>query len=150
MQASHALLVYSHWLINVGFIVSLLFAPLNSLWWPWWQQAWGWNIVSLEACIAGDLLSSFLFVDFHVALESLQWVTITSLTLTIAIIIWRTAMIWRTQRLVTFDARDQARAGYERYRLSCGGRSAFGDAELPDFDHLPPDVQRHWTAAFMT
>lgn len=105
MQPDHILAAYEHILINVGFVISLLFAPVNSLWWPWWQEHWGWNIVTLEMCIAGDLLSSFLFIDFHVASDALQWVTAFSLTLTVIIIVWRSLMIWQTQREALMAAR---------------------------------------------
>lgn len=107
------LLAYSHWLINIGFAASVLFAPLNSLWWPWWREAWGWNIVSLEVCIAGDLISSVLFVDFHLTSDMLQWATIVFLTLTIAIIIWRSIMIWRIQRAAAPESSTRQRAGDE-------------------------------------
>lgn len=98
MQPDHALLVYEHVLVNVAFLTSVLFAPVVSAFWPWWEESWGQNIVLLELCIAGSLFSSWLFIDFGVNVDSLQWVTAAFLTLIPLIIIWRTVLIWLTQR----------------------------------------------------
>lgn len=98
MQPDHALLIYDHVLINAAFIISVLFAPVVSAFWPWWQEQWGQNIVALELCIAGTLLSSFLFVDFGINTVVLQWVTAGFLTLVPLVIVWRTALIWYAQR----------------------------------------------------
>jgi hypothetical protein len=91
-------MVVDHVLINVAFITSALFTPVTSLFWPWWQSTWGWNIVTLEACIAGTLLASWLFLDFGVDFQALQWITAVFLALIIVVITWRAVMIWREQR----------------------------------------------------
>lgn len=105
MHPDHALLAYDHVLINVAFITSVLFTPVVSLFWPWWRESWGQNIVALETCIAGTLFSSWLFIDWGISSDILQWVTAAFLTLVVLIIIWRTVMIWHAQRYVTEDER---------------------------------------------
>lgn len=98
MQPGHALVIYEHVLVNVAFLVSALFTPAVSFFWPWWNGQWGQNIVLLELCIAGSLLSSWLFIDFGMGGAVFQWLTVSFLTLIPVIIIWRTALIWKAQR----------------------------------------------------
>lgn len=113
MQPDHALLVYEHVLINVAFITSVLFTPVVSVFWPWWDEPWGQNIVVLELCIAGSLLSSWLFIDFGINALVFQWFTAACLTLVPLIIAWRMMLIWKAQRLAAAEqaARDADLAG---------------------------------------
>lgn len=111
MQPDHFLLSYDHVLINVAFITSVLFTPVVSFFWPWWQESWGQNIVALEACIGGTLLSSWLFIDWGISSDVLQWVTASFLTLVVLIIIWRTVMIWHAQRYSAENKRSPAPDG---------------------------------------
>lgn len=98
MPANHILLSVDHVLINIAFVASVVFTPMTSAYWPWWKSWWGRNIVMLETCIAGDLLASWLFIDFGIASFILQWVTAVFLALTVSIIVWRAIMIWVEQR----------------------------------------------------
>jgi hypothetical protein len=95
---SHVLMVVDHVLINAAFITSLLFVPVTSAYWPWWQSWWGRNIVILELCIAGTLLGSVLFLDFGISSVAFQWIAAFFLTAIILIVIWRAVMIWAEQR----------------------------------------------------
>lgn len=110
MQPGHALLLYEHVLVNVAFVISALFTPVVSLFWPWWESQWGQNIVSLELCIAGSLLSSWLFIDFGMDGAFFQWLTALFLTMIPFIITWRTVLIWRIQRQAMRDKRETAQA----------------------------------------
>lgn len=114
MQPDHALVVYDHVLINAAFIVSLLFTPVVSLFWPWWKEWWGQNIVALELCIAGTLLSSWLYIDFGVNSDVLQWLTAGFLTLIVLVIVWRTALIWYTQRYRATESEPPAEPAREQ------------------------------------
>ena len=92
------LLTIISWEVNAGFIISLLFPVVTRFFWPWHQSWWGWNTVLLELSIAGTLFPSFLYRDFHLIDTPLEWSQVVFLALVIINVLWRTVMIWRTQR----------------------------------------------------
>jgi hypothetical protein len=82
------------------FLASVAFPVVTALFWPWWKSAWGWNIVTLEICIALALLFPWLstfgvYVSGNYAAE---WADVASVALIGFIVAWRTVMIWRAQR----------------------------------------------------
>ena len=93
-----ALIAVDHVLVNLAFFVSVIFAPVTSMYWSWWESWWGRNIVALEACIAGTLFGSFLYVDFGIDSIVIRWVQAIFLALVIVVVAWRMVMIWMTQR----------------------------------------------------
>jgi hypothetical protein len=95
---NHALLDIAHVEINIAFWASLMFPVVTRFFWPWHQSWWGWNTVLLELSIAGTLFPSWLFLMFHVTNSGLEWSQIVFLGLVTLNILWRTVMIWRTQR----------------------------------------------------
>ena len=48
---------------------------------------------------------------------------------------------------VVSDPEEPARAAYERYLYSSGGKSLVSGAELPAFDALSPEIKKAWMAA---
>ena len=86
------------WLVNIAFIATALFPAVTALYWPWWNSAWGWNIVTLEACIAVTLLPAWLYRDFRIDNIGLRWTSTAAFTLVIVVVVWRAFMIWHTQR----------------------------------------------------
>ncbi len=113
MPQDHVLTVIDHVLINAAFITSLLFVPVTSVYWPWWQSWWGRNIVILELCIAGTLFSSWLFLDFGISSDALQWVAAFFLTIIVGIVIWRAVMIWFEQRMGARERSDYPRPPFD-------------------------------------
>jgi hypothetical protein len=83
---------------NIGFIVSILFPIVTSFFWPWHESWWGWNTILLELSIAGTILPSVLSADFHLNSTPLQAVRLIALATVAINVLWRTVMIWRTQR----------------------------------------------------
>lgn len=105
----HALVKIIEWEINVGFSSSLLFPLVTRFFWPWHLSAWGWNTVLLELSIAGTLFPSFLHIDFGIIDLPLEWSQVVFLALVIVNVLWRTVIIWRTQR--EGAARDEEHVG---------------------------------------
>jgi hypothetical protein len=93
-----ALLTTVSWEIKTGFLVSLLFPFVTRVFWPWHLSWWGWNTVLLELSIAGTLFPSVLHRDFGIADLLLTWSQVVFLGLVVINVLWRTVMIWRTQR----------------------------------------------------
>jgi hypothetical protein len=91
------------WEVNACFVVSLLFPVVTRLYWPWHKSSWGWNIVMLEIGIAGAIFPSWLFIDFRVSDQPLELVQVISLALVFANVVWRAAMIYRSQRAGALD-----------------------------------------------
>lgn len=88
----------TEWEVNACFIASLLFPVVTRLYWPWHESSWGWNIVMLEVGIAGAIFPSWLFIDFRVTGQLLGLLQVIALALVFANVVWRAAMIWRSQR----------------------------------------------------
>lgn len=84
--------------INIGFGVSTVFPVITRFFWPWHRSWWGWNTILLELSIAGCLLPSFLYLDFGISGNALEWSTVVFLGLVITNVVWRTVIIWNTQR----------------------------------------------------
>lgn len=95
---SLSLLLIDHVEVNAGFLVSVLFPVVTRFFWPWDQSRWGWNTILLELSIAGCLFPSLLRIDFGVASAVLKWVTAVFFGFVIANVVWRTVMVWNTQR----------------------------------------------------
>lgn len=89
---------YSEVLLNVTFIVSMLFPFVIASWWKWWESQWGKNMVLLELSIAVTILPSILFVDWHIDAAALHWMQAAGFTLVPIVVIHRTYLIIRTQR----------------------------------------------------
>jgi hypothetical protein len=104
-----ALLTSVHWEVNTAFFVSLSFPFITRFFWPWHLSQWGWNTVLLELSIAGTLFPSVLHLDFRITDASLEWTQVVFLGLVIVNVLWRTVMIWWTQRNgASSDNRDKA------------------------------------------
>lgn len=89
------------------FMTSLLFTPVTSLFWPWWKSTWGWNIVSLEFCIALALLAPWLRFAFGIRTSSnalAAWLEVAAVLLCGMIVAWRAVMIYLTQRAMAQDS----------------------------------------------
>jgi hypothetical protein len=100
--------------VSVAFIVSVLFPiiglPHFRLWptqwrvrigfWPWWQSDWGWNLIAFDYCAALALLPAFLHRFFGLNPDTylFGWIEAISIWGIPAIILWRTVMIWLSQR----------------------------------------------------
>lgn len=103
-QLIHDLDEYVIWF---SFLLSVLFAPLATMMWPWWKHPWGINIISLEVAIAFALLPAWLSIAFGLRRADVYvfaWVQLASLVLVGLVIAWRLVLIWRTQRRDTPSA----------------------------------------------
>jgi hypothetical protein len=80
------------------FWVSLAFPFVTRIFWPWNKSWWGWNIVLLDLSIAGTLFPSWFYMTFHVSDIGLLWAEVIFLGLVVVNVVWRTVIIWRTQR----------------------------------------------------
>lgn len=153
MPQDHVLVIIDHVLINAAFITSVLFVPVTSAYWPWWQSWWGRNIVILELCIAGTLLGSWLFLDFGISSVAFQWIAAFFLTAIVGIIVWRAVMIWFEQRKGAREHSDYPNPRHEDRlpsdsprELSCRLRGVLDQEPVPGDDlrddpAVPDDLQ---------
>lgn len=81
------------------FWVCAAFPVVMSGMWPWWQSAWGKNIVSLEWSIALALLPTICREEFGINTDTylFGWIVVASLFSAVAIVIWRGVLIFTTQ-----------------------------------------------------
>lgn len=94
--------------VMVAFWVSLAFPFVTRFFWPWNESWWGWNIVMLDLSIAGALFPDWLYLTFHISDVWLQWLQVFFLGLVTVNVVWRTVMIWRTQRNGVTRGKDPA------------------------------------------
>lgn len=83
------------------FMASVLFPGITALYWPWWKSGWGWNIITLELCIAGALVFAWLHYAFGITITSsyvATWAQISTVGAVGLVVIWRAVLIWVTQR----------------------------------------------------
>jgi hypothetical protein len=84
-----------------SFLAAVAFPLVTSLFWPWWQHSWGWNIVTLEMAIAVALLPAWLHYAFGFTIAAstgFAWLQVGAVMLVGVIIVWRTVLIFLTQR----------------------------------------------------
>lgn len=93
-QVTHALNIASQFTFWAGF----LFVPAVSLFWPWWQSTWGWNLVTLEFWIWVSLLPAPLHAYFGVPYHPLMWFQVAAVFGAGVTVLWRGVLIFRTQR----------------------------------------------------
>lgn len=90
------------WMEIVVFWVSALAPIITSFFWKWWMSIWGWNIISLEVCIFGLLLRPAIHLTFGISgnPSSIPWAWEQAILFTCIapLIIWRTVVIYHTQR----------------------------------------------------
>lgn len=81
-----------------GFVASLLF-PLVGIFYPWWRNSLGWNLISFDAAIAVALLPAFLHKVFGLMPVGIEFLYIEAFALTAVplIVLWRTVILWRAQ-----------------------------------------------------
>lgn len=86
--------------VNVIFWSGIAFPIVIGPFWPWWKSSWGWNMVSLEGALSLALISSILQIDFGLRTTNVLlflWLTVVSLWIVPAVVIWRTVIILRQQ-----------------------------------------------------
>jgi hypothetical protein len=84
-----------------SFLAAVGFPLVTSLFWPWWRSEWGWNIVTLEMAIAVALLPAWMHFAFGLTTRGsygFAWLQVGAVTLVGVIIVWRTVLIFLTQR----------------------------------------------------
>jgi hypothetical protein len=88
------------WGVNVAFVAAILFPFVVRTFWAWEKSDWGLNIVLLEILIAFALLPSWLRRAVGISLNTyfLGWLVVACLWGIAVVIVWRTIIIWRTQR----------------------------------------------------
>ena len=87
--------------VNVVCWTSLAFPIVTASFWPWWQSHWSQNVVIYEICIGLATLGTTVAHDWGLPAHSLlafYWLMAISLTLIPVIVIWRTLILFRSQR----------------------------------------------------
>lgn len=97
-MVSQSLMDALEWAVNATFWTSLFFPIVIAGVWPWWQDWFGQTMVALDLCVAGAAAQGVLRYDFGIRSTSLAWADVVFLVLVTAVIVWRTIMIFRTQR----------------------------------------------------
>lgn len=98
MNQLHLLHDIEVWLVNLVFVISVLFPIVTRFYWNWMASEWGKNIIALEVSIAATLVASVLYLDLGVNSLVLRWVSDISLAMVGCVIVWRAVLIWHTQR----------------------------------------------------
>lgn len=102
MTQLHFLTVWGIWAGGTAFWSCLTWPLVVRFIWPWWKDAWGWNMVIKTEMISLALLASTLHYEFGVKnISVLLWTTVFAITAIPSVLLWRTWLIWRTQRTVT-------------------------------------------------
>jgi hypothetical protein len=113
--------------VLVAFFVSALFPVAVAVFWPWWDHALGWNIVSLDSAVAVALFPAFLR-RIGVNLTPLEILVVSALSITVVpiIIAWRAVVIYNAQKAGAVAAREreareatQAEGGDEHAPTGC-------------------------------
>jgi hypothetical protein len=110
MTQIHFLTDWGTWAEGVAFWVCFLWPALILLFWPWYKDEWGWNMVAKTEMIALALLGITLHNELGVRYGTplLTWIGVTAVTLIPVIIAWRTLIIIGNQRRGTVrDAPEQ-------------------------------------------
>jgi hypothetical protein len=104
------------WAVWITFMVAVLFPLVTAFFWPWWTSGWGWNIVTLESAIALALLPAWLHYVFGFTAVSypFRWVQVGSIMAVAFIIVWRSVLIWITQRVPAVADYDELAAVLRR------------------------------------
>lgn len=97
--------------VQVTFLVSALFTPAVSWFWPWWQHHIGRTVAAEAAALA--LLTMPACLHFWVGLDSsalaFQWLEVACLAAVPVILIWRAITTYTAQR----DGARRSRASQE-------------------------------------
>jgi hypothetical protein len=84
------------------FWLGIVAPAVTALFWRWWSSVWGWTICGLEICISGLLLQASLEQMFGLVLTvfSTAWLWLDAVLISCVglIIVWRTIVIFQTQR----------------------------------------------------
>jgi hypothetical protein len=97
---NQALIDATEWSVNLSFWASAAFPVLIAPVWRWWLDWFGQTMVLFDLALAGAALGLVLRFDWGIRLEALQWVDIISLSFAFVVIVWRSVLIYRTQRHV--------------------------------------------------
>jgi hypothetical protein len=91
----------SHYVVVFTFVVSVLFTPVVSTFWPWWQHGIGRTVAAEAVALALAFLPSTLHVLFGLKVSSLlffQWLVVICIAAVPGILVWRGIAIFLTQR----------------------------------------------------
>jgi hypothetical protein len=84
---------------QVTFWISFAFPFVMSLFWPWWKNPWGWNIMALETVIWLSLVPTPLHALFGLAYGPvLSWIQVVAVFTAGAVVLWRGVLIFLAQR----------------------------------------------------
>ena len=100
------LIDFVEWSVNLAFWASVAFPFVIAVIWPWWKDWFGQTMVAVDTCFAGAALGLVLRYDWGVKSVSLAWADAIALSLSFLVIVWRTVMIFRQQRVREVPASD--------------------------------------------
>jgi hypothetical protein len=111
MTQMHFLMDWVQIAVIASFLASAFFPVSVSFFYPWWETALGWNLVSLDGALALALLPSFLHQMFGVNITSVWFLYLIAVSISAIppIVLWRTWIIYRAQRAGAVNAREGAR-----------------------------------------
>lgn len=85
--------------VGVTFWVCLLWPLVVRTFWAWNRSEWGWNMALKTEMLAVATLPVILHREFGVQPGyPLLWVAVVGITVIPLVVLWRTWLIWRTQR----------------------------------------------------
>lgn len=107
MTQSHVLGIVQNWDIYAAFIIPLLFPVAIAYIWPWWKDELGWTMVLVDLLLSAALLPSFLHRALGVPINTyvFQWIVVISVGLIPIVIIWRTIVVFKTQKQAVREVR---------------------------------------------
>jgi hypothetical protein len=98
-------------IVNVTFVVSVLFTPVVSLFWPWWKHGLGRTAAAEAICLALAFLPSVLNLWFGLTITNViyQWFVLACVGAIPCILVWRVAVTWNLQVKGALDGRQKSR-----------------------------------------
>jgi hypothetical protein len=96
--------------------------PLVGLYFPWWENWLGRNLVYFDYLVAFALLPATLHIVFGFTTSTLayQWIILLSVAFIPIATVWRAIQIFRTQWLAVKRAHSKAEADKLRHELDNG------------------------------
>jgi hypothetical protein len=88
------------WAVIFAFLIPAAFPLVASRFWPWWEDDLGVNLVMMDVAVAIAAFPAFLHYVVGAPLDLVEYQYLRNIALSAVpvIVIWRTIIIYRTQR----------------------------------------------------
>jgi hypothetical protein len=101
VSQAQLLIDIGHVVVVFTFVVSVLFTPVVSTFWPWWQHGIGRTVAAEAIALALAFAPSAFHVLFGLNVTGQlvsQWLVLVCIAAVPGILVWRAVIIYLTQR----------------------------------------------------